>query len=43
MLGAEGLSVEEAAERLRIPRGTLYEEIKRDPSRSSRIMGLAAI
>lgn len=29
MLGAEGLSVKEAAERLRIPRGTLYEEIKR--------------
>lgn len=29
MLGAEGLSVKEAAEQLRIPRGTLYEEIKR--------------
>jgi RNA polymerase sigma factor (sigma-70 family) len=29
MLGEEGLSVKEAAERLRIPRGTLYEEIKR--------------
>ena len=29
MLGAEGLSVKEAAARLRIPRGTLYEEIKR--------------
>jgi RNA polymerase sigma-70 factor (ECF subfamily) len=29
MLGAEGLSIKEAAERLRIPRGTLYEEIKR--------------
>lgn len=29
MLGEEGLSVKEASERLRIPRGTLYEEIKR--------------
>ena len=29
MLGEEALSVKEAAERLRIPRGTLYEEIKR--------------
>ena len=29
MLGAEGLSVKEVAEQLRIPRGTLYEEIKR--------------
>lgn len=29
MLGEEGLSVKEAAERLRIPRGSLYEEIKR--------------
>ena len=29
MLGEEGLSVKEAAERLRIPRGTLYEEINR--------------
>ena len=29
MLGEEGLSVKEAAERLRIPRGTLYDEIKR--------------
>lgn len=29
MLGEEGLTVKEAAERLRIPRGTLYEEIKR--------------
>lgn len=29
MLGEEGLSVKEAAERLRIPRGTVYEEIKR--------------
>ena len=29
MLGAEGLTVKEAAEQLRIPRGTLYEEIKR--------------
>ncbi len=29
MLGDEGLSIKEAAERLRIPRGTLYEEIKR--------------
>jgi RNA polymerase sigma factor (sigma-70 family) len=29
MLGEEGLSIKEAAERLRIPRGTLYEEIKR--------------
>jgi RNA polymerase sigma factor (sigma-70 family) len=29
MLGEEGLSVKEAAEKLRIPRGTLYEEIKR--------------
>lgn len=29
LLGAQGLSIKEAAERLRIPRGTLYEEIKR--------------
>ena len=29
MLGEEGLSIKEAAERLRIPLGTLYEEIKR--------------
>jgi RNA polymerase sigma factor (sigma-70 family) len=29
MLGEEGLSIKEAAERLRIPRGSLYEEIKR--------------
>ena len=29
MLGEEGLSVKETAERLRIPRGTLYDEIKR--------------
>ena len=29
MLGPEGLTIKEAAERLRIPRGTLYEEIKR--------------
>ena len=29
MLGEEGLSVKEAAEQLRIARGTLYEEIKR--------------
>ncbi|MFO7543362.1 MAG: sigma-70 family RNA polymerase sigma factor [Thiobacillus sp.] len=29
MLGDEGLLIKEAAERLRIPRGTLYEEIKR--------------
>jgi RNA polymerase sigma-70 factor (ECF subfamily) len=29
MLGAQDLSIKEAAERLRIPRGTLYEEIKR--------------
>ena len=29
MLGEEGLSVKEAAGQLRIPRGTLYEEIKR--------------
>ena len=29
MLGEEGLTIKEAAERLRIPRGTLYEEIKR--------------
>ncbi len=29
MLGEEGLSIKEAADRLRIPRGTLYEEIKR--------------
>jgi RNA polymerase sigma-70 factor (ECF subfamily) len=28
LLGEEGLSIKEAAERLRIPRGTLYEEIK---------------
>jgi len=29
MLGQEGLSIKETAEQLRIPRGTLYEEIKR--------------
>lgn len=29
MLGEEGLSVKEAAARLGIPRGTLYEELKR--------------
>ena len=29
MLGEEELTIKEAAERLRIPRGTLYEEIKR--------------
>lgn len=29
MLGEQGQSVKEAAEHLRIPRGTLYEEIKR--------------
>lgn len=29
LLGEEGISVKEAAERLGIPRGTLYEEIKR--------------
>lgn len=29
MIGEEGLSVKETAERLRIPRGTLYEELKR--------------
>ncbi len=29
MLGEEGLSIKEAAEKLRIPRATLYEEIKR--------------
>jgi RNA polymerase sigma-70 factor (ECF subfamily) len=29
MLGEEGLSIKGAAERLRIPRSTLYEEIKR--------------
>jgi RNA polymerase sigma-70 factor (ECF subfamily) len=29
LLGEEALSIKEAAERLRIPRGTLYEEIKR--------------
>jgi len=29
LLGEEGLSIEAAAEQLRIPRGTLYEEIKR--------------
>jgi len=29
LLGAEGLSIKEAAEKLRIPRGTLYEEINR--------------
>ena len=29
MLGEEGLTIKEAAERLRNPRGTLYEEIKR--------------
>lgn len=31
LLGEEGLSIKEAAELLRIPRGTLYEEIKRIP------------
>jgi RNA polymerase sigma factor (sigma-70 family) len=29
LLAEEGLSIKEAAERLQIPRGTLYEEIKR--------------
>ena len=29
MLGEEGLSIKEASEKLRIPRGTVYEEIKR--------------
>jgi RNA polymerase sigma-70 factor (ECF subfamily) len=29
LLGEQGLSIKEAAERLRIPRGTLYEAIKR--------------
>lgn len=29
LLGEEGLSIKEVAERLAIPRGTLYEEIKR--------------
>jgi len=29
LLGEEGLSIKEAAARFRIPRGTLYEEIKR--------------
>lgn len=29
LLGAEGLSIKEASEKLRIPRATLYEEIKR--------------
>ena len=29
MLGQEGLSIKEASEKLRIPRGTVYEEIKR--------------
>jgi RNA polymerase sigma factor (sigma-70 family) len=29
MLGEEGRSIKEVAEKLRIPRGTLYEEIKR--------------
>ena len=29
LVGEEGLSIKEAAEKLRIPRGTLYEEIKR--------------
>ena len=29
MLGVHGLSIKEAAEQLRIPRSTLYEEIKR--------------
>lgn len=29
LLGHEGLSIKEAAEQLRIPRGTLYEEINR--------------
>jgi RNA polymerase sigma factor (sigma-70 family) len=29
LLGEEGLSIKEAAEKLRIPRGTLYEEINR--------------
>ena len=29
LLGEQGFSIKETAERLRIPRGTLYEEIKR--------------
>ena len=29
LLGHEGLSIKEAAERMRIPRGTLYAEVKR--------------
>lgn len=29
LIGAQGLSIKEAAQKLRIPRGTLYEEIKR--------------
>jgi DNA-directed RNA polymerase specialized sigma24 family protein len=29
LLGAQGLSINEASEKLRIPRATLYEEIKR--------------
>ena len=29
LLGAQGLSIKEASEKLRIPRATLYEEIKR--------------
>ena len=29
LLGAQGLSIKEAAEKLRIPRATLYEEIRR--------------
>ena len=29
MLGEQGLSIKEAAEHLQVPRGTLYEEIKR--------------
>lgn len=29
LIGAQGLSIKEAARKLRIPRGTLYEEIKR--------------
>ena len=42
MLGEEGLTIKEAAERLRIPRGTLYEEIKRI-RRVLQIRGLATI
>jgi RNA polymerase sigma-70 factor (ECF subfamily) len=29
LLGEQGLSIKEAAEKLRIPRATLYEEIRR--------------